>query len=48
MSGPVAIARPAQALRVRRDVKKPATRPSTMADDSAQTDARRYGMTAAS
>lgn len=49
MSGPVATARPPQALRLRRESQRPgvarsATRPANMEDDSAKQDARRYGM----
>jgi len=47
MSGPVATARPTQALRLRRESQRPGvartvTRPSTMEDDGAKTDGRRY------
>jgi transcription factor SPT20 len=49
MSGPVATARPVQALRLRRESQRPGvaravTRPSNMEDDSAKADPRRYGM----
>jgi transcription factor SPT20 len=48
MSGPVATARPIQALRLRRESQRPGVartmaRPSTMEDESAKQDTRRYG-----
>jgi transcription factor SPT20 len=51
MSGPVATARPVQALRQRRESQRPgvarsATRPAAMEDESAKQDPRRYGMRA--
>jgi transcription factor SPT20 len=49
MSGPVATARPVQALRQRRESQRPgvarsAARPNTMEDESAKQDPRRYGL----
>jgi transcription factor SPT20 len=49
MSGPVATARPTQALRLRRESQRPgvartAAKSSNMEDESAKQDARRYGM----
>lgn len=49
MSGPVATARPTQALRLRRESQRPgvartATKTANMEDDSAKQDTRRYGM----
>lgn len=49
MSGPVATARPMQALRVRRESQRPGPartgpRPPAMDDDSAKPDTKRYGM----
>jgi transcription factor SPT20 len=49
MSGPVATARPIQALRLRRESQRPGVartiaRPSSTEDESAKQDTRRYGM----
>jgi hypothetical protein len=49
MSGPVATARPPQALRLRRESQRPGvartvTRPANMETEAARQDTRRYGM----